>query len=168
MTKSQFIPLSRRTVLTGAAATALSSRLAAPALAQSQNTDRIIFAMSQEPVQFNPLLYVNTGTENVPESCMFDALWDVNDNGEFVPNLAAEIPTRANGGISADGLIWRGAAADGKWAACWLAGTRLVAALTVGLPRDLLQARRLIEAGAAVDPGRLADPSVPVRDCAVA
>jgi peptide/nickel transport system substrate-binding protein len=107
MIKSQFTPLSRRMVLAGAAATAVSSRLAAPALAQSQNTDRIIFAMSQEPVQFNPLLYVNTGTENVPESCMFDALWDVNDNGEFVPNLAAEIPTRANGGISADGLIWR-------------------------------------------------------------
>jgi peptide/nickel transport system substrate-binding protein len=107
MTGSRFTPLSRRSVLAGAAATAVGARLAAPALAQTQNTDRIIFAMSQEPVQFNPLLYVNTGTENVPESCLFDALWDVADSGEFIPNLAAEIPTRANGGISADGLIWR-------------------------------------------------------------
>jgi 3-phenylpropionate/trans-cinnamate dioxygenase ferredoxin reductase subunit len=39
--------------------------------------------------------------------------------------------------------------------------------LTVGLPRDLLQARRVIEAGAPVDPARLADPQVPVRDCAL-
>jgi NADPH-dependent 2,4-dienoyl-CoA reductase/sulfur reductase-like enzyme len=64
----------------------------------------------------------------------------------------------------ADRLIWRGAPADAKWAVCWLAGGRLVAALTVGLPRDLLQARRLIEAGTNVDAARLADPGVPIRD----
>jgi 3-phenylpropionate/trans-cinnamate dioxygenase ferredoxin reductase component len=45
------------------------------------------------------------------------------------------------------------------------AGGRLVAMLTVGLPRELSQARRLIEAGAQVDPARLADPAVAVRDC---
>jgi len=67
----------------------------------------------------------------------------------------------------ADVLIWRGDPADARWAACWLTGARLVAALTVGLPRDLLQARRLIEAGATVDRGKLADPAVAVRDCAV-
>ena len=51
-----------------------------------------------------------------------------------------------------------------KWAVAWLAGDRLVALLTVGLPRDLLQGRRVIEAGAPVDAARLADPAVPVRD----
>jgi 3-phenylpropionate/trans-cinnamate dioxygenase ferredoxin reductase subunit len=51
---------------------------------------------------------------------------------------------------------------------CWLAEDRLVAALTVGLPRDLIQARRLIEAGGLVDPGRLADPGIAVRDCGIA
>jgi NADPH-dependent 2,4-dienoyl-CoA reductase/sulfur reductase-like enzyme len=67
----------------------------------------------------------------------------------------------------ADQLVWRGdPAADRKWAVCWLAAGRLVAALTVSLPRDLLQARRLIETGVAVDPARLADPGVAVRDCA--
>ncbi len=66
---------------------------------------------------------------------------------------------------AADQLVWRGTPAGEKWAACWLAGSRLVAALTVGLPRDLLQARRLIEAGTAVDPARLADPGVAIRDC---
>jgi 3-phenylpropionate/trans-cinnamate dioxygenase ferredoxin reductase subunit len=64
----------------------------------------------------------------------------------------------------ADKLIWRGQASAPRWAACWLAGERLVAVLTVGLPRDLMQGRRLIESGVAVDADRLADPAVPVRD----
>jgi 3-phenylpropionate/trans-cinnamate dioxygenase ferredoxin reductase subunit len=67
---------------------------------------------------------------------------------------------------AADQIVWRGIPTASKWAACWLAAGRLVAALTVGLPRDLLQARRLIEAGAAVDPSALADPRVAIRDCA--
>ena len=84
--------VSRRDVLAGAAKGALlaatgTGGFAAPAIAQ-QNKDRIIMAMSQEPVQFNPLLYVNTGTENVPESCMFDALWDVDEN-EYVDYVGA-------------------------------------------------------------------------------
>jgi hypothetical protein len=45
------------------------------------------------------------------------------------------------------------------------AGTgRLVAILTVGRPRDMLQGRRLMQAGQTVDTTRLADPDVPVRD----
>ena len=40
--------------------------------------------MTQEPVNFNALLYVNSGTEEVPEACVFDALWDMNDKGEFI------------------------------------------------------------------------------------
>ena len=78
----------------------------------------------------------------------------------------------------ADRLIWRGDPAGDTWAACWLAGSRpagpgavpggtgerLVALLTVGRPRDLLQGRRAIAAGDPVDPGRLADPAIAVRD----
>ncbi len=64
----------------------------------------------------------------------------------------------------ADQLVWRGTPADARWAACWLADGRLVAALTVGLPRDLLQARRVIAADLAVDPDALADPGVAIRD----
>jgi len=67
---------------------------------------------------------------------------------------------------AADQIVWRGRPTAAKWAACWLAAGRLVAALTVGLPRDLLQARRLIQAGAAVDASALADPGVAIRDCA--
>ena len=68
---------------------------------------------------------------------------------------------------AAERLIWRGDPAGAKWAACWLSGDRLVAALTVGLPRDLLQSRRLIEAGGRVDADRLADPGIALRDSAI-
>ena len=69
----------------------------------------------------------------------------------------------------ADRLVWRGSHEPGagdreRWAACWLAGDRLVALLAVGLPRDITQARRVIESGAAVDQALLADPDRPVRD----
>jgi 3-phenylpropionate/trans-cinnamate dioxygenase ferredoxin reductase subunit len=74
---------------------------------------------------------------------------------------------------AADQLIWRGDPAAKDWSACWLAGpgapgarARLVAVLAVSRPRDLLQGRRLIASGALVDPARLADPGVPIRDCA--
>jgi 3-phenylpropionate/trans-cinnamate dioxygenase ferredoxin reductase subunit len=66
----------------------------------------------------------------------------------------------------ADQLVWRGDPAAERWAVGWLADGRLAALLTVGLPRDLLQGRRLIAAGSLVDPARLADPGVAVRDCA--
>ena len=63
----------------------------------------------------------------------------------------------------ADRLIWRGDPAEPRWAACWLAGERLVAVLTVNLPKDLTQGRRLIESATPVDPGKLADPSIQLR-----
>lgn len=110
--------LTRRSLIKGAAAAGLilpAGALHAPALAQ-QRRDRIILGTTQEPVQFNPLLYVNAGAENIPEACLFDALWDVNDKGEFVANLAARIPTRENGDISADGRTWRiSLKRDVKW-----------------------------------------------------
>ncbi|HEV3291448.1 MAG TPA: FAD-dependent oxidoreductase [Streptosporangiaceae bacterium] len=68
----------------------------------------------------------------------------------------------------ADRLVWRGDPAGRDWAACWLAGgpagERLAALLTVGRPRDLVQGRRVIAAGGAIDPARLADPGIAIRD----
>ena len=75
-----------------------------PALAKKNN---VIIGMTQEPVNFNALLYVNSGTEEVPEACVFDALWDVDEKGQFVPNLAVRVPTLENGGISPDGKLWK-------------------------------------------------------------
>jgi 3-phenylpropionate/trans-cinnamate dioxygenase ferredoxin reductase subunit len=64
----------------------------------------------------------------------------------------------------ADTMVWRGDPAGPDWAACWLQDQRLVALLTVDRPRDLVQGRRVIAAGANVDAGRLTDPAVPIRD----
>ena len=68
---------------------------------------------------------------------------------------------------AADRLIWR-QAGDGTgpepWTACWLSGDRLVALLAVDRPRDVLQGRRILAAGTPVDPDRLADPAVPLKN----
>ncbi len=79
-----------------------------------------------------------------------------------------------------DQIIQRGDPGGQRWAVCWVrgepAGTegtdgikvgQLTAVLTVGQPRDLLQGRRVIEAGRPVDTSLLADPAVPVRDAVV-
>jgi 3-phenylpropionate/trans-cinnamate dioxygenase ferredoxin reductase subunit len=67
----------------------------------------------------------------------------------------------------AESLLWRGDPVEPTWSACWLAGGRLVAILTVDRPRDLLQARRLIAAAAPVDVSRLTDPEIPVKTAAI-
>ncbi|MEU6573021.1 FAD-dependent oxidoreductase [Streptomyces sp. NPDC046805] len=68
---------------------------------------------------------------------------------------------------SADTLLWRGEPAAAAWTVCWLREDRLVALLAVGRPRDLAQGRRLIESGARVDPGVLADPARPLKEAVV-
>ncbi|MEV6307838.1 FAD-dependent oxidoreductase [Streptomyces sp. NPDC051840] len=64
---------------------------------------------------------------------------------------------------AADTLLWRGDPADPSWTVCWLRQGVLVALLAVSRPRDLAQGRRLIEAGARIDPARAADSSVPLK-----
>lgn len=64
---------------------------------------------------------------------------------------------------SADTLLWRGDPAGPAWSVCWLRDGVLVAVLAVGRPRDLAQGRKLIEAGARLDPERAGDPSVPLK-----
>jgi hypothetical protein len=61
--------------------------------------------------------------------------------------------------------VWRGDPAAGTgWSAAWLGPDgRLTGLLAVDRPRDATQGRRVIDAGTAVDPARLADPDVPVR-----
>ncbi len=67
--------------------------------------------------------------------------------------------------LAGERLVWR----DGgdTWSAFWLAGDRLVAALTVDRHHDLMQARRLVASGRPVDPARLADPATPVKAAAI-
>ncbi|MFI0899503.1 NAD(P)/FAD-dependent oxidoreductase [Streptomyces sp. NPDC020983] len=67
---------------------------------------------------------------------------------------------------AADTLLLRGDPASEAWSACWLRGERLAAVLTVGRPRDLAQARKLIARSASVDPALAADPAVPLTAAA--
>lgn len=63
----------------------------------------------------------------------------------------------------ADTLLWRGDPGDPSWTVCWLREGVLVAVLAVSRPRDLAQGRKLVEAGARIDPVRAADSSVPLK-----
>ncbi len=57
---------------------------------------QLILGVTQEAVNFNPLLYVNTGVETSVEFIVFDALWKLDATGAFVPNLAAGEPGRSS------------------------------------------------------------------------
>lgn len=81
----------------------LSRAHAAPPAAP---TGQIIVGFSQEPTVFNPLMPRNEVDEGVLLS-LFDPLFRIDPEGQFVPMLATEVPTVENGGISADGLEWR-------------------------------------------------------------
>ncbi|MFH8987339.1 NAD(P)/FAD-dependent oxidoreductase [Streptomyces sp. NPDC017940] len=65
-----------------------------------------------------------------------------------------------------DELIWRGDPTTPAWTVCWLRDGALTALLAVGRPRDLAQARKLIEAATPLDPALTADPSIPLKKAA--
>jgi peptide/nickel transport system substrate-binding protein len=104
--------LSRRDVLlAGLAVPALAGGAGVSSLvlsdsARAASPGQCVFGVTQEAVNFNPLLYVNTGVETAVEFIVFDSLWKIDPQGKFIPNLATEIPTVENGGISKDGLTW--------------------------------------------------------------
>jgi len=56
-----------------------------------------------EPNTLNPLL-ARTVPETDVEGAIFDGLVKLDDRGELVPDLATAVPSRANGGISPDGV----------------------------------------------------------------
>jgi NADPH-dependent 2,4-dienoyl-CoA reductase/sulfur reductase-like enzyme len=62
-----------------------------------------------------------------------------------------------------DRLLWRGSPEDPEWTALWLREDVPTALLTVDRPRDLAQARRLIDQRVPLDPALAADPGVPLK-----
>jgi peptide/nickel transport system substrate-binding protein len=89
-----------------AAQAAPASRPAAAAAAvQPQKGGQILIGTSQELESFNPLMPFFEAQRGV-QMCIFDSLWRMDPKGQFVPNLAAELPTQANGGISKDGTLF--------------------------------------------------------------
>src|ERR1700720_81059 len=97
--------VTRRSVLRGGGALGLSLPLLGglapavglglvPSAARAAAPGQCVLGVTQEAVNFNPLLYVNTGVETSVEFIVFDALWKIHPSGKFIPNLAAEIPTQ--------------------------------------------------------------------------
>lgn len=73
--------------------------------ANADPSGQLVLAFSQEPTVFNPLMPHIEVDEGVYYA-VFDPLFDFDPSGEFFAILAADVPTVANGGISADGLNW--------------------------------------------------------------
>jgi len=114
--------LSRRKALiymaAGAATLALPNLFGvgrAQAAPPAQRKGQMIIGFSQEPTVFNPHLPHIEVDEGLHFS-LFDPLFAIDPQGNFTPSLAVEVPTVANGGISADGLQFRIKLRDGvKW-----------------------------------------------------
>lgn len=96
----------RRGVLGLGAAAALLPR---PGQAQPRPPERprgqVIVGLSQEPTVFNPLMPGIEVDQGVWWN-LFSPLWFTDPEGRLVPDLAREVPSQENGGISADGLTW--------------------------------------------------------------
>jgi peptide/nickel transport system substrate-binding protein len=109
-------PTRRQLLITTAAAGALLA--ARPGFAQGTKpkpSGQVVIGLSQEPTVFDPRrphIEVDEGVY----MALFSPLWTVDPSGKLLPRLAAEIPTVANGGVSADGLTWAiKLRPDAKW-----------------------------------------------------
>jgi len=70
---------------------------------QLQRGGQLVYGTLQEPNSLNPILSDLTATAEVGR-LVFSGLVTSDDKGQWVPDLALEVPTLQNGGISADGL----------------------------------------------------------------
>nr|MBP8110315.1 peptide ABC transporter substrate-binding protein [Caldilineaceae bacterium] len=76
----------------------------APAVVEAPAAEKlIIFGLSQEPELLNPLIQTQTAAYDVGEF-IIEGLLSVDPSGSFIPSLAKEVPTTANGQVSADGM----------------------------------------------------------------
>jgi len=74
-----------------------------PAKREMKQGGQLVYGSLQEPDTLNPLLSELLATAEVG-SLIFSGLIATNDTGEWMPDLASEVPTLQNGGVSRDGL----------------------------------------------------------------
>ncbi|HWX50802.1 MAG TPA: peptide ABC transporter substrate-binding protein [Roseomonas sp.] len=72
---------------------------------------QVVVGLSQEPTVFNPLMAAIEVDQGVWWN-LFDPLWGVDPAGNLTPQLARQVPSVENGGISEDGLTWKIALRD--------------------------------------------------------
>ena len=63
----------------------------------SKPTGQVVVGLSQEPTAFNPLMPGIEVDETVWMQ-IFNTMWVADPEGNLIPDLAAEIPSEANGG----------------------------------------------------------------------
>ena len=74
-----------------------------PTMKQMEPGGQLTYGSLQEPSTLNPLQSDLLATAEVG-SLIFSGLVVANDKGEWIPDLAVDVPTRQNGGVSPDGL----------------------------------------------------------------
>lgn len=102
------LPMTRRTLIATPAAMLFAHAVQAqekPGAAKAPK-GQIVAGLTQEPTVFNPLM-PRIETDQGVQFSLFNPLWRVEPDGSFVPELAVEVPTLENGGISPDGLVWK-------------------------------------------------------------
>jgi len=100
------LPVSRRSVLALPAALMLPSLSMAQTPASKGQKGQIVVGVSQEPTVFNPLM-PRVEVDQGVWFALFNPLWRAEPDGTLMPELAMEVPSLENGGISADGLNWK-------------------------------------------------------------
>ena len=102
------MPISRRRLLVTTAAIGAaphSGVLPAHGQAKPKPEGQVVIGLSQEPTVMDPRrphIEVDEGIH----IALYSPLWTVSPTGEMLPRLAVDVPTLANGGLSADGLAW--------------------------------------------------------------
>jgi peptide/nickel transport system substrate-binding protein len=80
------------------------------ALDEASEAERepVVVIIPEEPITLNPYLALPAIVKQVADATMA-GLTTIDENGDFIPVLAAELPTLANGGVSADfrTITWR-------------------------------------------------------------
>ena len=71
----------------------------------------------QAPTILNPHLSSGTKDDLVTYSILYERLVEVDNDGTLLPRLAAEVPSRENGGLAADGksATWKLKSAKATW-----------------------------------------------------
>ncbi len=111
--------LARRQVLALGAATAaglhLPAGMAQTAAAGRKPSGQVVAGISQEPTVFHPLMPGSEVDQGVWWA-VFSPLWYLDAEGRAIPDLAREVPSTENGGLSADGLAWKvKLRSDARW-----------------------------------------------------
>ncbi|GAU85749.1 peptide ABC transporter substrate-binding protein [Bosea sp. BIWAKO-01] len=79
---------------------------ARPLVPPQKPRGQVIAGISQEPTVFNPLMPGSEVDQGVWWQ-LFNPLWSIDPQGRLVADLASEVPSVENGGLSADGLVWK-------------------------------------------------------------